>query len=385
MAAAITLEADDIEIGDGFVLWPDEVGTLISVLQSKGYQVIGPMARDGAIVYDEIDGLNDLPIGISDVQKPGEYRLIDGPEGALFHYGVGPVSWKRFLYPPEQKLFSAKRTETGFSVVEDTTASKPMAFLGVHGCDLRAMGIQARVFDNGDYCDPGYKQRYEQTFMIAVGCSKACNSCFCASMADAGPELDENYDLCLTEILNGGSHRLLLEVGSERGKEIAAMLKLTEAGDDDWGAALCSSDESAASENSIMPSNIAEVLACSLESDHWEDIAKRCLNCANCTMVCPTCFCTTVEDVTDLSGDHAERWRKWDSCFTGDFSYIHGGAIRRDGSSRYRQWMTHKLLNWHEQFGTSGCVGCGRCVTWCPVGIDIVAEANKFAELNRSK
>ena len=92
-------------------------------------------------------------------------------------------------------------------------------------------------------------------------------------------------------------------------------------------------------------------------------------------MVCPTCFCTTVEDHTDLAGLEAERVKEWDSCFTMDFSYIHGGSVRKTTSSRYRQWMTHKLANWIDQFGTSGCVGCGRCVTWCPVGIDITAEA----------
>ena len=92
-------------------------------------------------------------------------------------------------------------------------------------------------------------------------------------------------------------------------------------------------------------------------------------------MVCPTCFCTTVEDHTDLTGQTAERVRRWDSCFTADFSYIHGGSVRTETKSRYRQWITHKLASWIDQFGTSGCVGCGRCMTWCPVGIDITAEA----------
>ncbi len=91
-------------------------------------------------------------------------------------------------------------------------------------------------------------------------------------------------------------------------------------------------------------------------------------------MACPTCFCTTVEDATDLDGATAERRERWDSCFTSDFSYIHGGAVRPSTGARYRHWITHKLAGWVDQFGSMGCVGCGRCITWCPVGIDITAE-----------
>lgn len=97
-------------------------------------------------------------------------------------------------------------------------------------------------------------------------------------------------------------------------------------------------------------------------------------------MVCPTCFCTGVEDVTALAGDVTERVRKWDSCFTADFSYQHGGVVRESTKSRYRQWLTHKLSSWVDQFGSSGCVGCGRCITWCPTGIDLTAEVAAIAE-----
>jgi Fe-S-cluster-containing hydrogenase component 2 len=125
---------------------------------------------------------------------------------------------------------------------------------------------------------------------------------------------------------------------------------------------------------------IKELLYRNYENPRWDDVAKRCLTCGNCTMVCPTCFCTAVEDVTDLPGEHAERWRKLDSCFTMDFSYIHGGPVRSSTRARYRQWMTHKLATWIDQFGTSGCVGCGRCITWCPVAIDITEETGAIRE-----
>ena len=128
----------------------------------------------------------------------------------------------------------------------------------------------------------------------------------------------------------------------------------------------------------IDTTNIKDLFYRNYEHPQWNNVTERCLNCANCTMVCPTCFCTTVEDVTDLTGEHAERWRKWDSCFTMDFSYIHGGSVRSSTQSRYRQWITHKLATWIDQFGTSGCVGCGRCITWCPVAIDITEEVGEI-------
>jgi ferredoxin len=96
-------------------------------------------------------------------------------------------------------------------------------------------------------------------------------------------------------------------------------------------------------------------------------------------MVCPTCFCTTPEDITDVTGEHAERWERWASCFELDFSYLHGGSVRQSGVGRYRHWITHKLSTWYDQFGHSGCVGCGRCIAWCPVGIDITEEAARLA------
>ncbi len=130
---------------------------------------------------------------------------------------------------------------------------------------------------------------------------------------------------------------------------------------------------------------LKDLLCRNYEHPRWDEVAARCLACANCTMACPTCFCTTVEDVTDLTGTHAERWRKWDSCFSLDFSYIHGGSVRSSARARYRQWMTHKLATWMDQFGTSGCVGCGRCITWCPVAIDITEEVRAIRESEASE
>jgi ferredoxin len=178
----------------------------------------------------------------------------------------------------------------------------------------------------------------------------------------------------LTEILDG-EHRFLAVAASDRGAELLAAVAHRPAhADDEAAAAHVTATATAHMGRTIDTDGLPELLAGTLEHPRWDDVAARCLACANCTLVCPTCFCTDTEDVTDLTGDHAERWRRWDSCFSLEFSYVHGGTVRTSTRARYRQWLTHKLGTWWDQFGTSGCVGCGRCIAWCPVGIDLTAE-----------
>jgi formate hydrogenlyase subunit 6/NADH:ubiquinone oxidoreductase subunit I len=173
----------------------------------------------------------------------------------------------------------------------------------------------------------------------------------------------------------------VVEVGSDEGARLIAELAHRTATDTEVEDARAAVAAAATRMGREMPvGDIRALLQDSRESPHWQDVADRCLTCGNCTMVCPTCFCTTTEDVSDLTGEHVERSERWASCFELDFSYLHGGSVRSSGASRYRQWITHKLSSWHEQFGGSGCVGCGRCIAWCPVGIDITAEVASLAE-----
>ena len=255
-----------------------------------------------------------------------------------------------------------------------------MAFLGVRACELNAIAIQDRVFLSGAYVDPGYKASREKTFIVAINCGQAGGTCFCVSM-NTGPAAASGFDMALTEVLEDGRHYFVAEVGTASGAEVLRALPCRPAQDTEKAAArkVVASTAKQMGRN-LDTTDIKGLLYRNYEHRRWDNVAARCMACANCTMVCPTCFCTTVEDVTDLTGEHAERWRKWDSCFTADFSYIHGGSIRATPRARYRQWMTHKLATWIDQFGSSGCVGCGRCITWCPVGIDITEEARAIRE-----
>jgi ferredoxin len=356
------------------VIAPDALGDLVAALVGRGYRVLGPTVRDGAIVYAELDSARELPAGWTDRQDAGTYRLERRADGALFGYAVGPHSWKQFLFPPRVRLWQARGDGDGaLEVEEEPVDETPLAFLGVRSCELHAIAIQDRVFLGGRYADRDYAARRADTFVVAVNCFEPGGTCFCVSMG-TGPRAEAGYDLALTEILEG-EHRLLVEAGSERGAEVLADVAARPADEDDLDAAARAVDAAALRMGRQMEAgDLRDLLAANLEHPRWDDVAQRCLTCGNCTLVCPTCFCSSVEDTTSLDASGAERWRVWDTCFSLDHSYLHGGSIRPSGRSRYRQWMTHKLGTWHDQFGTSGCVGCGRCITWCPVGIDITEE-----------
>lgn len=355
----------------------EQLQRLFELLRTEGYTIVGPRLRNAAIVYDELGGVEDLPRGWTDVQEPGAYRLERRDDGAYFGFSHGPQSWKRFLFASRRRLWSAEKVDGNgaFAIRTDEEEAPRYAFLGVRPCELAAIAIQDRVFINSAYGDPLYAQRREQAFLIVVNCTAPASTCFCTSF-NTGPAAERGYDLALTELIDEGSHRFLVQAGSRAGEQILADLRGNAASEEDLEAASNAVKETTASiTRTLQTEGLHDLLVEQPEHRIWGEVATRCLSCGNCTLVCPTCFCSTVEDATDLSGNVAERWQTWDSCFTTDFSYIHGGPVRSSVEARYRQWMTHKLATWVDQFGTFGCVGCGRCIAWCPVGIDITKLA----------
>ncbi|MCB2229609.1 4Fe-4S dicluster domain-containing protein [bacterium] len=348
---------------------------LLDILQKQNYQTVGPTVRDNAVVYEHIQSVEDLPRGWTDEQTNGRYRLTHGKGKKFFGYVHGPNSWKKFLYPPARQLYAADRMKHRFDVVAPEPSGIKPALIGVRACELAAIMVQDRVLMDGEYIDPEYKARRQNAVIVAVNCTRAGGTCFCASM-NTGPRVQEGYDILLTEVVDSHGHYFTVETASEKGRAIAAQLATSPASEEQLAAARQAVDKAARQMGRTLDlTDLKDSLYRGFDSIHWEKVAGRCLTCGNCTMVCPTCFCVNVEDTTALTGEQAFRIRRWDSCFTVDFSYIHGGSIRATDYSRYRQWLLHKLAYWQDQFGVVGCVGCGRCITWCPVGIDITEEA----------
>jgi Fe-S-cluster-containing hydrogenase component 2 len=344
---------------------------LLSILIERGYRVVGPTLSDNAIVLSELTSADDLPRGWGVDVAPGRYRIRRRDDNALFGHSAGPQSWKQFLHPPRQRLWSSDGAESD--------EPPRYAFIGVRACDLSAITILNGVLGAASHPDQGFVGRLKRIFVVAVNCTEPGGLCFCASMG-TGPHVGPGYDLALTERIAEDGCTYLVDAGSDGGADVLAALPHRDADRSEIDCARTAVSEAARHMGRHMPDgDLRELLTVSRESPHWQDVASRCLTCGNCTMVCPTCFCTSTEDITDLTGEHAERWMHWASCYELDFTYLHGGSVRQSGESRYRHWITHKLGTWHDQFGSTGCVGCGRCIAWCPTGIDITEEMNTLA------
>ncbi len=360
---------------DRAIVDPSGLQALIDALRERGYRVLGPTVRDSAIVTAPITGIADLPRGVGDVQAPGHYRTAarDARDEAFFGFAATAQAAKPVLFPADTLLWRGTRSGVDFTVeTPQESDAGPVALLGIRACDLAAVAIHDQVLLAREWTDVHYAAQRTRTFLVAVTCGTPAGTCFCASMG-TGPRPGEGADLTLTELAD--PHRFLVEVGTAAGQEVLDGLPSTPTTEADLAAAeAVVAGAVAAMGRALRTDDLHDLLSASVESPHWAEVGARCLACTNCTLVCPTCFCTSIEDVSDLSGDLDERHRVWDSCFSMEYSRLHGGAVRTSTGARYRQWLTHKLAAWIDQFGTSGCVGCGRCITWCPAGIDLTAE-----------
>jgi len=363
-----------------FFLAGEELPRLVEAVAAHGYRIAAHKLVDGNPVLSRIADAGDMPRGLVDARGPGTYEVRHAGGGAWFGITLGQDSWKRVLLPPDEELLAFSRQGKGFAVEPRSgQPGAPWAFVGMRPCDVAALARLDQVLLGGPYPDASYARRRPGLLVVAVECSAPGGTCFCAA-AGAGPGLDDGYDLALNEVEGEGRHFFTVRPGSSRGREIIAGLDLGAASVEQAGLAR-EAVESARIAMAAKPgiAGLAPVLSAAHDHPHWQEVALRCLACGNCTMVCPTCFCHDLADSETLDGLHASRRRRWSSCFMEEFSYIHGGCIRSSVAARYRQWCSHKLAHWVKQFGVLGCVGCGRCVSFCPVGIDIAEEANAIA------
>ncbi len=347
---------------------------------APNYRIIGPKIVGGTILMSEISA-DDIPAGYMDNQQPGSYRVEKGSRNEIFSFSPGPDSLKKFLQPSVTEAFFFRKTSKGLTAEVPAVKDKPMAFIGIRACDLTAMSLLDKIFLEGPVRHSGYEARRKDIFIVAVNCLHPGDNCFCDSMG-AGPEAKEGFDLAITEISNS----LLVEAGSVQGEAVLERLPHDGVNDIDLDEkkSLVSRCRDLM-KKSMKTRDLPGIIYKNMEHPRWAEIARKDLECGNCTMVCPTCFCNSSFDILSVKTISANlkefpgiRKRTWDSCFSRNFARVHGGNFRPSRRARYRHWMTHKLAYWIDQFGRPGCVGCGRCITWCPAGIDITHELEEL-------
>ena len=365
-----------LEVGSTVAITKDQFDKLLQSLQKMGYLTIGPKILDDALTYSPISALADLPQGYISEQDAGSYRLVNTGHTRYFDITPGAKTWKEFLFPPHTTLFTVKKNGNGWVVEKEDYQGKPYALIGVRACELAAIHIQDKVFLRKDCSDPIYQANRQAAFILSVDCLHPGGTCFCHSMG-TGPQNSVGFDINITEL----NDVFLVKIGSEAGRMVIGELQFTPASAFLMQAAKLGLDEACnlMGRELLNPHKLPSILLDNLDHPQWEDVAKRCLSCASCTQVCPTCFCWDIHEKPDLTNSSSQRVRVWDSCFNPDYSYIAGGNTRPNTMSRYRQWLTHKFASWHHQFEVIGCVGCGRCITWCPAGIDITEETAAIA------
>jgi ferredoxin len=349
----------------------EDLQRLLEALQNAGYRCVGPQVRDGTVVFDVLTRASQLPVGWRDRQAPGSYRIEPSAGPRAFAWANGPQALKPLTFASREVMWRVDRGPRGeLHFAETLPEVAPTAVIGVRGCDLAALHLQDQHFGYREYADHYYNRRRRALLLVGVDCAYPAATCFCHSTGD-GPGVSSGFDIALTELEEG----FLVRARGERGQAIVAGLPLAPASPGQLECAAAQAQAAAQGQARQLPArDLRDALLERLDHARWGQVAARCLSCGNCTSVCPTCFCHSEGDYSAMDGRHAEHHRQWDSCFTEGHSYIHGLVVRDSTRLRYRQWLVHKLGLWHDQYGRSGCVGCGRCITWCPVGIDITDE-----------
>jgi sulfhydrogenase subunit beta (sulfur reductase) len=350
---------------------------LLDQLLAEGYRCLGPVVEGGEIRYAGVERSEQLARGVRVTLAPGSYQLVREDTSGSFSCSPGAQTLKPLLFPPREALWRNSLGKDGaldFQFVAEQTS--PLAVIGVRACDFAALALLDRHFLTGEDGDPHYRARREALLLIGVDCAIPAATCFCAATGD-GPAIEEGADLIVTELSDG----FILRPGSSRGNRIVDALSLSPAtgGQLQEGRAL-GQKAAAMQTRRLPPGDLSSGINQRLGHGYWELVGSRCLSCGNCTAVCPTCFCHGTHTELTLDGSVATQVREWDSCYAPDHSSLHGHPLRRDTAMRYRQWLSHKFANWQAQFGRIGCVGCGRCITWCPVGIDVTQVLQELLE-----
>jgi sulfhydrogenase subunit beta (sulfur reductase) len=327
------------------ILQKKDLGKFVENLK-KDHEVIGPKRKAEGYIFDYIDDSGELALDYTTTMLPP----------------------KKIFFPPREPLYSYEKVGEEV-VIKDLSEKwkKKRILFGVHSCDINALLILDGVF-GGKLKDQLYLNRRRNTLIIGMNCRSPGENCFCDAMT-TGPTIKKGYDLLLTDI----GDKYYVQVGSKAGEKLLSrdlFRTATKADRKKMEAEVIRVKNKLQSDFGI--DKLGEKMKGKFWSKLWEAQTKKCVLCGACNFVCPTCYCFDVVDETDLAGKKGQRVRVWDTCHFKDFATVAGGINFRGGKvPRVKQRLYHKLCYSTEQRGVYDCVGCGRCIQFCPAKIDI--------------
>ncbi|MBS7611619.1 4Fe-4S dicluster domain-containing protein [Candidatus Bathyarchaeota archaeon] len=331
-----------------FVAELNDLQRLLDEFTKHGYTVYGPIVKGKSWVFSKVSSIRELDLNYT--------RTILPP--------------KKLLHPVKNRIFDFKLND-GFEVFESCNV-KNIVIFGIHPCDLRAIEKLDEFFSQHpeDVC---YEARRKRTLIVGLTCNAVDEKCFCNSLG-TGPEASTGFDILITQISDGF---FLVEVGSSKGLDILKTLDLAEAKPEHFEAKRKHIEHLKSSFTKTADfEGLATLAKDKLDHKIWVETAERCLSCGNCSMVCPVCYCFDLYDSLDLTLKEGVRIMELDSCQLLEYAEVAlGGNFRKERSQRLRHWLLCK-------FGAAGgstytsCIGCGRCIVYCPANIDLTEIAH---------
>jgi len=358
--------------GNLFIGSSEDLRVVVEFLQRElgGAKLFGYRHHNGRIAFSEINNINEIFVALTDIQKPGYYRASSG-----YRFRHSFSSPKVFLLPPEHLILTVSRD---YDILESSSSFQELTaiFFGIKPCDRKAIDILDHILYGRS---PVYTTRRNAVRAIVVEeCLEPGETCFCSTV-NAGPTISSGFDIAYARLYGD---LLVFRYGSSLGEKILGKVGLQRAQESHVKMYLEMVNRAISMMRGRIP-NISEIQKALMEKvsakPFWEEISSKCVGCGNCNYVCPTCFCTEIED--RVENGFSTRVGVWLGCLTYTYGLVAGGHFRQELYTRYRHFILHKFLFYPKQVGDIGCVGCGRCITWCPLGIDLRETLSRIAEV----
>lgn len=323
-----------------------ELGAAIDALIKGAYKVVAPVKEKDYTVFKDVKSGSEADFSQVNTRK----------------------SFKEFLFPACEKLFSFSKGKTDVSITADSSKTEKTLLIGARPCDAASLDALSRLF-NWDYKDGQFNERLKNTTIAAFACDKADAACFCTSVGGA-PDSAKGSDLLFKKAGDSYAVEALTDKGRDALKLFEGMLK------EDAAAKV----EIAALPKKFEMEKVKPSLDRNFDSDMFREFSMKCLGCGACAFICPNCHCFDIVDEGTRSG--GARYRNWDGCQFAAFTlHTSGHNPRPDKKARWRQRLMHKFSYYPDRFGTISCVGCGRCIRHCPVKMNISAQLEQITKM----